>query len=111
MPKAIESNIYPHSSGDGYYVTIGGEKQPIYETFTVKKYGSTTKAIEAARKFRDKTLKERSTSSVKGFFKPKELIEKIKKAIKKFKIKGLNFEGKETNLTRLAEVAGIKTIP
>ena len=69
MPKAIESNIY--SLENGYYVTIGGEKQPVYQSFTVEKYGNTTKALEAARTFRDKILKERSTSSVKGFLKPK----------------------------------------
>ena len=62
MPKIIESNIY--SLGNGYYVTIGGEKQPVYQSFTVEKYGNTTKALEAARTFRDKILKERSNSSV-----------------------------------------------
>ena len=65
MPTTIESNIY--SLGNGYYVTIGGGEQYIYESFTVEKYGNTTKALEAARKFRDITLKERSTSSVKVF--------------------------------------------
>ena len=60
MPKIIESNIY--SLGNGYYVTIGGGKQYVYQSFTVEKYGNTTKAIEAARTFRDNILKERSTS-------------------------------------------------
>ena len=60
MPTTIYSNI--NSFVNGYYVTIGGEKQPVYQSFTVEKYGNTTKALKAARTFRDNILKERSTS-------------------------------------------------